>query len=106
MGTSYLSRNNFPSERPLTSRIGKQTRPPLEFQKTPPEEPIEMAAIPVDRCITTAQAAVILGRSVETLKKWRLRDGKGPAFIRYPDGGIRYRLSEIMRFLESCTVSR
>jgi hypothetical protein len=38
------------------------------------------------------------------MKKWRQRPGKGPEFVRYPGGAIRYRLSTIMKFLEDCTV--
>ncbi|HET9696195.1 MAG TPA: helix-turn-helix domain-containing protein [Terriglobales bacterium] len=106
MGTSYLQNNNFPSLPSLPVESDSQSHPPLEAQKAPPEEPIQIAAIPVNRCVTTEQAAEILGRSVDVVKKWRKQKGKGPAFIRYPDGGIRYRLSVLMKFLDDCTVTR
>jgi hypothetical protein len=72
----------------------------------PPETPIAVGQIPGDPLLTTRQAAAILSDSPETLKKWRQRPGKGPEFIKYPSGAIRYRLSTIMQFLASCTVSR
>jgi hypothetical protein len=64
---------------------------------TPPE-------IPLDPKLTTRQAAAILHVLPDTMKKWRQRPGKGPKFIRYPSGAIRYRLSAIMKFLDDCTV--
>jgi hypothetical protein len=54
--------------------------------------------------LTTEQAAAILRVSPDTTKKWRQRPGKGPEFVRFPGGAIRYRLSTIMKFLENCTV--
>jgi hypothetical protein len=69
-----------------------------------PEAPVNIAEIPVDRMITTRQAAEILGLSEETLKKWRQRGGNGLSFLRYPDGAVRYRLSTITKFLDRYTV--
>jgi hypothetical protein len=54
--------------------------------------------------LTTGQAAAIIDVEPDTLKKWRQRDGKGPIFIRYPTGTIRYRLSSLLKFLADCTV--
>ena len=54
--------------------------------------------------LTTKQAAVILGVSVDKLKKWRQR-GKGPRFARYEDGAIRYRLSALMQYIDKCTIA-
>lgn len=105
MGSSYLQYNNFPSL-PSVPAEGESQSELQAVQKAPPEESIQMAPIPVDRCVTTEQAAEILGRSVDVVKKWRKQKGKGPAFIRYPDGGIRYRLSVLMKFLDDCTVTR
>src|SRR6516162_780961 len=66
----------------------------------PAEDPLQLRQIPMDRMLTTKQTAMILGVSVETLKKWRQK-GTEPQFLRYPDGAVRYRLSVIMRFLET-----
>jgi excisionase family DNA binding protein len=68
------------------------------------EEPLQLAEIPMDRMLTTKQAAVILNVSVDKLKKWRQR-GKVPQFVRYPGGAIRYPLSAFMQFLKDCTVA-
>ena len=70
-------------------------------RKAPPETLIVVAPLPAaaDRMITTRQAAVILAISVDTLKKWRVRL-KGPNFVRYHDGAIRYKLSTVMRYIE------
>jgi predicted site-specific integrase-resolvase len=54
--------------------------------------------------LTAKQAAGILNVSVETLKKWRRR-GKGPRFVRYQDGAVRYPLSALMQFLQDCTIA-
>jgi hypothetical protein len=62
--------------------------------------------LPLDRYLTTKQAAVILGRKPDTLRKWRQHNGKGPKFFRYPDGAIRYSLNELMKFLQDCMVER
>jgi predicted site-specific integrase-resolvase len=62
--------------------------------------PIAIPPIVVDRMLTALQAATILGVAVETLKKWRQRSGKGPKYVKYPDGAIRYRLSTVMKFIE------
>lgn len=69
----------------------------------PPEKPIAIAELPVDRGITTRQAAAILGCKEDTMKKWRLR-GQGPKFMKYLDGSVRYRLSTILKFMDDCTV--
>ena len=66
---------------------------------------IAVQPMPLDLFLTTKQAAVILGRSPETLKKWR-QHGKGPKFVRHSDGAIRYSLNELMKFVQDCTVER
>jgi hypothetical protein len=79
---------------------GRQAPPP----PPPPETPIANRQMPEDTLLTTSQAAAILRVSTETLKKWRQRPGRGPEFIRYPGGSVRYRLSAILKFLADCTV--
>jgi hypothetical protein len=68
------------------------------------ETPIAVQPMPLDRYLTTKQAAVIVGRTPGKLAKWRQCNGKGPKFFRYPDGAIRYSLNELMKFLQDCTV--
>ena len=67
--------------------------------EAPEETPIDVIADPVDRMITTRQAAVILCVSDDTLKKWRVRK-RGPRHFRYHDGAIRYSLSDIQDYLD------
>ena len=58
---------------------------------------------PKDEFLTNQQTASMLGVSPTTLEIWRCR-GKGPAFIKYgdrPQSPIRYRLSEVMRWVEA-----
>lgn len=69
----------------------------------PEESPLAIPPIAIDRMLTTAQASAVLGKDVETLKKWRQRR-IGPKYVKYPDGTIRYRLSTIMKFLDDHTV--
>jgi hypothetical protein len=106
MSTNYQRFGNSQSQPNINTRSNIPTgRTPLTVhQAAPPETPIKLQPILVDRLVTTRQAADILGVSTDTLKKWRQRPGKGPKFIRYPSGAIRYRLSTIMKFLEVCTV--
>jgi hypothetical protein len=70
----------------------------------PPELPIRLEPLPVDRMLTTKQVATILAVSIDVLRKWRQRR-KGLRYLRYFDGAIRYRLSDAMKFLEASTVS-
>jgi hypothetical protein len=83
------------------------SRNALEIKRltAPLETPIAVQPMPLDLFLTAKQAAVILGRSPETLKKWR-QHGKGPKFVRHPDGAIRYSLNELMKFVQDCTVER
>jgi hypothetical protein len=47
---------------------------------------------------------VILGKSVECLKKWRQR-GKGPEYIQYEVGGsVHYVLSALIEFRQTHTI--
>jgi hypothetical protein len=54
--------------------------------------------------LTEFQVSDLLDVSYEALEKWRKRPGRGPKFVRYPKGEIRYRLSAVMNFLEEHTV--
>lgn len=61
-----------------------------------------------DRMLTTVQAAKRIGVTPGALAKWRQR-GKGPAFIRLGYHTVRYRRSEVSRWIEtheSCSRER
>jgi hypothetical protein len=55
-----------------------------------------------DRCLPEKPAATVLGVSVALLRKWR-RTGGGPLYVRLGKL-VRYRLSDLQRFVDSCTV--
>jgi hypothetical protein len=65
---------------------------------------MDLRTVSLDPMLTTKQAALYLGRSVEVLKKWRQRR-QGPSFLRYHDGRIRYLISEIQRYFDEHTVA-
>jgi DNA-binding transcriptional regulator YiaG len=94
---------NYQNQRRINTGRSSAPTAARKPASAPVEEPLPLPEIPMDRMLTTKQAAMILGVSFETLKKWRQRR-KRPQFLRYPDGAIRYRLSVIMRFLANCTV--
>ncbi len=56
---------------------------------------------PQHRYLDTDQAAEYLGGTVpaETLKMWRSR-GKGPRYIKTPNGRVRYRADWLDAFLD------
>ena len=56
----------------------------------------------LDRVVSEAEAAQILGYSKHTLRR-EFRAGRAPARVRLSDRRIGYRLSAIYRFLEACT---
>lgn len=78
---------------------GPKSRP----EATPSEQPITLQPLPLDLSLTTRQAAQYLNVSVETLKKWRQR-GRGPSYVRYEGGAIRYPLSALVQYLNERTV--
>jgi hypothetical protein len=106
MSTNYQRYGNSPGRPNVNTRSNTlQVQRPLTVHRAAPREtPIALRPIVVDRLVTTRQAAAMFGFSTETLKKWRQRPGKGPAFIRYPGGSIRYHLRTIMKFIQDCTV--
>lgn len=55
--------------------------------------------------LDTPAASDYLGGSVpvETLKQWRSR-GKGPRYIRLPNGKVRYRSDWLDQFVDQHTV--
>jgi hypothetical protein len=58
----------------------------------------------MDPQLTGFQIADILDETYGAVVKWRKYPGRGPEFIRYPTGEVRYRLSAVMKFIEKHTV--
>ncbi len=52
--------------------------------------------------LTEAQTADYLGISLSTIRRWRKKLGKGPAFFRVGDC-LRYHLSELDKFIAEHT---
>ena len=69
----------------------------------PSEQPLTLQSLPLERPLTTRQAAAILNQSVDTLKKWRQRE-IGPDYVRCESGAIRYLPSQISQYLNDHTV--
>ena len=63
------------------------------------------ATVAEDRLLTTAQVAQLLGLRPDTIKLWRYR-GTGPAFYRFGEGRVRYRLSDVEGYLAAVRVER
>lgn len=54
--------------------------------------------------LTTAQTAELLQVSAQTLRNWRWR-GRGPKFLRLSSNRVRYRLSDVLDWMQSNTFS-
>ena len=105
MNTDYLPTGNSPSQpndKPLPNS-SQVHDPEIGCQIPPPETLIAVPPMSVGPLVTTRQAAAILLMSRGTLEKWR-RTGKGPQFIRHPNGSIRYLLRSVLKFLKDRTV--
>ena len=50
--------------------------------------------------LTEQEAAEVLNRKPVTLRKWRMT-GKGPKFIKDPEGGIHYEMEDIEMWVHS-----
>ena len=48
------------------------------------------------------QAAEILGVRYQTLAKWRM-DGRGPKWLKLNPRVVRYKLSSVLEWLDSCS---
>jgi hypothetical protein len=69
----------------------KRTRNPRTIRSL-----VELSALPDDAIIGAAEAALLLGRSAETLRRWRLK-GLGPSYLRAtarPDCA-EYRMGDV-----------
>ena len=110
LSKSAASETNVPpmeqAQLPGLTTIPRRTTPngPKNIPGVAPsEQPITLQSLPLERLLTTRQAAPILSESIDTLKKWRQR-GLGPAYIKYESGVIRYRLSDLWQYLDDHTV--
>ena len=56
----------------------------------------------IDHCVSEKRAAAVLGVSIALLRKWR-RTGGGPPYLRIGKL-VRYRLSALRNFMDSCVV--
>ena len=54
----------------------------------------------LDRLITEAEAAKILGYTRRALQNWRVRGG-GPVFVRVSARSVRYRRRDLIAWAES-----
>jgi len=64
------------------------------------KEALDSEAIRSPRLLTIPQTAEFLQVSKSCLNKWR-SGGGGPIFIRLAGGSIRYRLSDLVAFIEA-----
>jgi len=55
-----------------------------------------------EHCVPERSAAAVLGVSVALLRKWRQTRG-GPPYLRIGKL-VRYRISDLRRFMDSCAV--
>lgn len=52
-----------------------------------------------DKLIKSSEAAELLGLHEQSIRRWRM-EGKGPGFIKLDSGGVRYRLRDVLDYLE------
>ena len=102
MSSNYLQNLNFSTSTPAT-QVTPRTISSDSQNHASTSQASAKPVIRVDRLLTTRQAAMILGHSYETVKKWRSRD-KGPAYVKLPTGSVRYRLSVLLKFLNDNTI--
>lgn len=50
--------------------------------------------------LSTKQAARLINWSHRTLERWRL-EGRGPRYIQYPNGHVRYPRKELVAWAEN-----
>jgi hypothetical protein len=63
-------------------------------------EPLTPVEIESDALLTPAETASFLALSKGSLAVYRTK-GIGPRFLKFPDGTVRYRISELASWLES-----
>lgn len=52
------------------------------------------------RLLREAEAAEFLGMARGTLRNWRVY-GIGPEWVKLPNGSVRYRVADLMEWIES-----
>lgn len=70
-----------------------------------PQKGKKMENITNEPLLTESEAADFLGVSVRSLQNWRAL-GKAPKFYKYGYKGVRYRLAELIKWLESRTFNQ
>lgn len=66
-----------------------------DFHLAPPLSQLDPALL-----LTEKQAAPPLGVKIRTLQEWRMT-GRGPAFVRLSARAIRYRVGDLLAFMEA-----
>jgi predicted DNA-binding transcriptional regulator AlpA len=83
--------------------MGKKTHKHLRAISSDTATAISIEQVPgLDRVVSEAQAAELLGYSKDTLRR-QFRAGRAPARVRLSGRRIGYRLSAIYAFLEAHT---
>jgi hypothetical protein len=49
--------------------------------------------------MTTAELASYLGFHIDTIRHWRRKPGRGPAYIKLSPTAVRYKVSDVEDFL-------
>lgn len=65
-------------------------------------KPSRVVADPQQEILTEGEAAAFLRVKPRTLSQWRWR-GTGPTYSK--SGGVRYRRTDLLAFIESCAVT-
>ena len=72
---------------------------------SPPALPVETPQNKLaEHYLNPHEAAEILGIEYQTLSKWRI-DGRGPPWLKLNPRVVRYKLSSILAWMESCSSS-
>ncbi len=59
------------------------------------------------RMLREAEVSQLAGVSLQTLRNWRsdpLKRSRGPQYYKLPGGSVRYRLSEVLAWIDSSRV--
>jgi predicted DNA-binding transcriptional regulator AlpA len=62
---------------------------------------VPASLLPVDPLLTRQEAADLLKLKCSTLEVWAVK-GRGPSFLKIGARAVRYRLSEVQRWVDSC----
>ncbi|MCB4346782.1 hypothetical protein LA345_23120 [Burkholderia vietnamiensis] len=96
---------NLPPDTPLTAtHIGAilEVLTPLMNENVKKE--FNFDNMSKHQCITEQQLSELIGESVSTLQKWRVK-GKGPRYQKNESGNVRYKAQEVRDWIDGNTVS-